>query len=63
MLDRSEVMSVKSRWETLQKSLLRLISRIPAGSELSIVTFGAKTARMNLEPTIVTESNRFAKLA
>lgn len=58
VLDKSEYMSVNDRWFIVQKSLFKLISRIPSGSELAIVTFGGGPESLVVPFTIVTDSNR-----
>ena len=45
------------RWRSVRDGLFRLFSHIPLGAEVAIVTFGSK-ARVNIEPTVVTEQNR-----
>ena len=38
--------------------VFRLVSHMPTGSELGIITVGASSATVNIEPTVVRESNR-----
>ena len=45
------------QWRSVRDGLFRLFSHLPLGAEVAIVTFGAK-ARVNIEPTVVTEQNR-----
>ena len=45
------------RWKAVRDGLFRFFSHLPLGSEVAIVTFGAE-ARVNIEPTVVTEQNR-----
>ena len=45
------------QWRSVRDGLFRLFSHIPLGAEVAIVTFGSK-ARVNIEPTVVTEQNR-----
>ena len=44
-------------WESLQKALFQFIARLPSGSNLAIITYGA-TAAVSLPPTAVTDTNR-----
>jgi len=51
-------------WEIVQNAFFLFISKLPAGSAISIVTFGTD-ATLNLSPTLVTSSNAaelFAKI-
>ena len=57
VLDVSQNMNVDRQWEMARNALFRLINHVPTGDQIGIVTFGAN-ARVNIEPTIVTESNR-----
>eukprot|EP00095_Tigriopus_kingsejongensis_P010323 maker-scaffold187_size272365-snap-gene-1.30 protein:Tk10323 transcript:maker-scaffold187_size272365-snap-gene-1.30-mRNA-1 annotation:"hypothetical protein DAPPUDRAFT_253437" len=52
-----EFEETQSKWETLQQSLFQLISRLPVGAKLSIITYGQE-AQVNLPPTLITESNK-----
>ena len=57
VLDVSQNMNVDRQWEMARNALFRLVNHVPTGDQIGIVTFGAN-ARVNIEPTIVTESNR-----
>ncbi|TRY77432.1 hypothetical protein TCAL_07427 [Tigriopus californicus] len=52
-----EFEETQSKWETLQQSLFQLISRLPVGAELSIITYGQE-AQVNLPPTLITDTNK-----
>jgi hypothetical protein len=56
-LDLSRGMDADGAWKSARNGLFRFFSHLPLGSEVAIVTFGAK-ARVNIEPTVVTEQNR-----
>ena len=45
------------KWEKTRNALFRFFSHVPEGTEVGIVTFGAK-AKVNIEPTVVTPANR-----
>lgn len=59
VIDMSQAMARASnqRWEEIRNGLFRFFSHVPEGSEVAIVTFGAK-AKINIDPTVVSESNR-----
>ena len=48
------------RWRNIKRALFRLISLLPEGSRLGIVTVGGSEARISLAPTIVTGDRREA---
>ena len=50
-------MNIDRQWEMARNALFRFITAIPEGDEVGIVSFGAN-ARINIEPTEVTASNR-----
>ena len=57
VLDISQAMNIDRQWEMARNALFRFITAIPEGDEVGIVSFGAN-ARINIEPTEVTASNR-----
>ncbi len=57
VLDVSQSMNMDRKWEMTRNAVFRLINDIPEGDEVGIVSFGAN-ARLNIEPTEVTASNR-----
>ena len=59
VLDISKSMGAEGgiRWREIRNGLFRFFAHVPLGSEVGIVTFGAK-ARVNIAPTRVTEGNR-----
>jgi hypothetical protein len=51
-------------WEIVQNAFFLFVAKLPAGSAVSIVTYGSE-ATLNLSPTLVTKSNAaelFAKI-
>ena len=59
-----EITKSSINWEIVQNAFFLFISKLPAGSAISIVTFGTD-ATLNLSPTLVTSSNAaelFAKI-
>ncbi len=56
-LDVSRQMSIGGRWRRVRDAAFRLISHLPAGAELAIVTFDAGAA-VSLKPTVVRSGNR-----
>lgn len=58
VLDLSQKMQPDQRWSRARDALFRLVSHMPTGSELGIITVGSKEANVNIEPTVVRESNR-----
>ena len=59
-----EVTKSSINWQIVQNAFFLFISKLPAGSAISIVTFGSD-ATLNLSPTLVTSSNAaelFAKI-
>ena len=58
LLDRTSIMGTNGRWKNIKRAFFRFINKIPVGSELSIITFDAHGAIVNLPPTIVTNINR-----
>ena len=62
--DDDEMTKSSIDWEIVQNAFFLFISKLPAGSAISIVTFGTD-ATLNLSPTLVTSSNAaelFAKI-
>ena len=57
VLDVSQAMNADKHWEVTRNALFRFLSHLPEGSQIGIVTFGSR-ARINVEPTIVTEDKR-----
>ena len=57
-LDLSQSMNHAGKWQQTRNALFRFFSHVPEGTEVGIVTFGGKRARTNMEPTVVTKSNR-----
>lgn len=57
VLDASKAIGGQDDYSRLRHGLFRLFSHVPAGTEVAVVTFGAK-ARINLGPTVVSEANR-----
>merc|ERR1719468_1003205 len=55
VLDRSQ--ESKHVWKHLHNALYRLISALPVGDEVSVITFGA-SAEVRLAPTVITETNK-----
>ena len=51
-------MQPDNRWARTRDALFRLVSHMPTGAELGIITVGAGSANVNIEPTVVRESNR-----
>ena len=51
-------MQPDNRWARTRDALFRLVSHMPTGAELGIITVGASSANVNIEPTVVRESNR-----
>ena len=51
-------MRLDDRWKRCREALFVLVSHLPAGSELAIVTFDGSSdvARVNTPPTIITEN-------
>ena len=58
VLDLSQKMEQDNRWTRTRDALFRLVSHMPIGSELGIITVGSNRANVNIEPTVVRESNR-----
>ena len=56
LLDRTPAM--ETRWTAVKRAFFRFINNLPVGSELSIISFDADEATVNLPPTVVTDSNR-----
>ena len=56
----SQRMRLDDRWKRCREALFVLVSHLPAGSELAIVTFDGSSdvARVNTPLTIVREDNR-----
>jgi len=54
VIDTSQAMT---EWETTRNAIFRLISHIPEGHQLAIVTFGSR-ARLNVDITTVTDDKR-----
>ena len=48
------------RWRNIKRALFRLISLLPEGSRLGIVTVSGEEARISLAPTVVTGERREA---
>ena len=57
VLERTSIMSANGRWRNVRRAFYRFLNYVPAGAEVSIVTFG-KEAALNLPPTVVTDANR-----
>ena len=59
VLDVSQAMNIEDerQWEMARNALFRFINHVPEGDEVGIISFGAN-ARINIEPTEVTSSNR-----
>ena len=57
VLERTSLMNANGRWTNVRRAFYRFLSYLPAGAEVSIITFG-KEAAMNLPPTVVTDANR-----
>ena len=51
-------MQPDNRWARTRDALFRLVSHMPTGAEMGIITVGAGSANVNIEPTVVRESNR-----
>ena len=56
VLDISSKMA--SKWSRTRDALFRLVSHMPSGSELGIISAKSKEAVVNVEPTVVLGSNR-----
>jgi hypothetical protein len=58
VLDMSQAMDRDEKWQTTRNALFQFFNHVPEGTEVGIVTFGS-SARANLDPTVVTKSNRY----
>jgi hypothetical protein len=58
VLDISQAMNVESRWVRTRDALFRFVSHMPTGAELGIITVGEHGANVNIDPTVVRQSNR-----
>lgn len=52
-----DVSQAVTSWEVTRNAIFRLISHIPEGNQLAIVTFGSR-ARLNVDTTTVTDDKR-----
>ena len=57
VVDVSQAMNVDNRWEVTRNAIFRLLSHLPEGNQIGIVTFGSK-ARISVDPTEVTDDRR-----
>ena len=55
-----DLATTAQRWRNIKRALFRLISLLPEGSRLGIVTVGGSEARISLAPTVVTGERREA---
>ncbi|QQP41565.1 Epithelial chloride channel proteinlike, partial [Caligus rogercresseyi] len=57
LLDRSSIMGRNHRWTNIKRAFYRLFQLLPAGTRLSIISFGSE-AVLDLHPTVLSDSNR-----
>ncbi len=58
VIDVAEASVKADQWQRLREAIFRFFVHVPSGSEVAIVTFAGANARVNVEPTIVEDSNR-----
>ena len=52
-------MSANGRWRNVHRAVRRFLRwHVPSGARVSLITFGAKEAHLDLPPTVVTDINR-----
>ena len=57
-LDLSKNVGDSETWRKIRDSLYRLINHLVLGTEISVVTFGSESARVNVPMTPIREANR-----
>ncbi len=58
VLDLTKNVGDSETWRKIRDSLYRLINHLRLGTEISVVTFGLESARVNVPMTQIREANR-----